>query len=91
MRRRLSSFPKPVLKWTTKKPLTQGRFWWTCEKDQPPTLVYIEKESLGFYVLGVGWLPYQAGQWAGPFGEQDPAGCDEAYLATVFEPRGAGS
>ena len=61
------------IKWTTKKPLTQGRFWFANGEEESPSLVYVEKQSLGFYVLGLGWLPYQPGQWAGPFGEQDPA------------------
>ena len=61
------------IKWTVKKPLTQGRFWWTSQEGQAPTLVYIEKQSLGFYVLGMGWLPYQPGHWAGPVSEHDPA------------------
>ena len=59
---------KQHLKWTTKKPLTAGRFWRST--GEAPTLVYVEKQSLGFYVLGLGWLPYQPGKWAGPFGEQ---------------------
>ncbi len=61
------------IEWTTRKPVTQGRFWWTNADEQAPSLVYVEKQSLGFYVLGAGWLPYQSGQWAGPFGEQNSA------------------
>ena len=60
-------------KWTLKKPATAGRFWWSNGEHETPTLVYVEKQSLGFYVLGQGWLPYQPGQWAGPIGERDPA------------------
>src|SRR5260221_6376545 len=59
------------IKWTVQKPQTQGRFWWADQPGQAPTLVYIEQQSLGLYVLGAGWVPYQPGQWAGPFGEPD--------------------
>jgi len=61
------------IKWTAQKPLTQGRFWWTNEEEKAPTLVYVEQQSLGLYVLGLGWVPYQPGQWAGPIAENDPA------------------
>jgi hypothetical protein len=73
MRRHTKRTPKQDLKWSSKKPLTQGRFWWTSQGDKAPKLVYVEKQSLGLYVLGAGWLPYQSGQWAGPLGEGDAA------------------
>lgn len=74
MRARTKTSSKPELKWTTKKPTKQGRFWWTEGKNQTPTLVYVERQSLGLYVVGVGWLPYQPGQWAGPLAEDASSG-----------------
>jgi len=59
------------INWIEKRPQSAGRFWWTAQAEKGPTLGYIEEHSLGFYVLGVGWLAYQSGQWAGPMG--DPA------------------
>ena len=58
------------MKWTIKKPLTQGRFWWSSHEGDGPKLVFVEKQSLGLYAFGAGWVPYQEGQWAGPMGEQ---------------------
>ncbi len=72
MLRRNKTVHLPKSIWTTKKPLAPGRFWWSNEAAGPPTLVYVEKQHLGFYVVGVGWLPYQSGQWAGPCGETEP-------------------
>jgi hypothetical protein len=57
------------INWTPAKPMAQGRFWRITGNDQPPSLVFVEKQCLGFYVLGEGWLAFQPGQWAGPIGE----------------------
>jgi hypothetical protein len=57
------------MKWTSKKPLRQGRYWWTNQEEKTPRLVFVEEQCLGLYVVGMGWLPYQQGKWAGPMPE----------------------
>ncbi len=61
------------MKRTVVKPLKQGRYWWQGPQQKAPQLVYIEQQSLGLYVMGKGWLPWQSGEWSGPVGEEgDP-------------------
>jgi len=72
MFRRNNTIQLPKPKWTSKKPLAQGRFWWNNQTTGSVALVYVEKQYLGFYILGIAWLPYQSGKWDGPFGESDP-------------------
>jgi hypothetical protein len=57
------------MKWTTEKPVKQGRYWWKAHPGEPPKLVFVKSECLGMHVVGVGWAKYQAGAWAGPGGE----------------------
>ncbi len=54
-----------------KKPLKEGRYWWKEPKSQKPEVVFIEQQSLGLYVLGKGWLPWQVAEWNGPLGEDE--------------------
>jgi hypothetical protein len=59
-----------MIKRALKKPLKEGRYWWKEPESSNRKLVYVEQQSLGLYVLGAGWLPWQTGEWSGLVGEQ---------------------
>ncbi len=59
------------MKSTSHKPLKQGRYWLKTPGSGEQKLVFVEQQSLGLYVLGIGWLPWQTGEWSEQVGEDE--------------------
>jgi hypothetical protein len=59
------------MKGLLKKPLKAGRYWWKEPESQSSEVVFIEQQTLGLYVVGKGWLPWQEAEWNGPLGEDE--------------------
>ncbi len=59
------------MKRTSFKPAKQGRYWLKTPDGDDQKLVFVEKQALGLYVLGIGWLPWQTGEWSDRVGESE--------------------